>query len=70
MLIVSYTVEVKFNIALSYLLAYYICADLQNSDQKIQLFQQLSQQKISEARRFYQQQQGVNIVRNYQWKKR
>ena len=65
-----YSREVKFNIALSYLLAYYICADLENTDNKIQLFFELKNQKISEARTFYYRETGIKIIRNYQWKKK
>ena len=64
-----YTREVKFNIALSYLLAYYICADLQNNDNKIQLFFKLKNNKISEARISNLREIGVEIKKNYRWKK-
>lgn len=64
-----YSREIKFNIALSYLLAYYICADLQNNDDKIQLFFKLKNNKISEARTNNLREIGVSIVKNYRWKK-
>ena len=65
-----YNREIKFNMALSYTLAYYMCADLTNNDQKIQLFFDLKSNKISEARTFYLRQSGVKIIKNYQWKKK
>lgn len=64
-----YEREIKFNLALSYLLAYYICADLQNNDNKIQLFFKLKNNKISEARTANLREIGVEIVKNYRWKK-
>lgn len=65
-----YERETKFNIALAYTLAYYICADLQNTDNKIQLFLSLKEQKISEARTYYFRETGVKINRHETWRKR
>ena len=64
-----YNREIKFNLALSYILAYYICADLQNNDNKTQLFFQLKNNKISEARTENLRENGVEIIKNYRWKK-
>ena len=64
-----YPREIKFNIALSYLIAYYICADLQNNDAKIQLFLKLKNNKISEARINNLRTIGVEIKKNYKWLK-
>ena len=64
-----YPREIKFNIALSYVLAYYICADLQNNDNKTQLFFKLKNNKISEARTSKLRETGVEIIKNYRWKK-
>ncbi len=64
-----YSREIKFNIALSYLLAYYICADLQNNDDKLQLFFRLKNNKISEARTANLREVGVEINKSYRWKK-
>lgn len=64
-----YQREIKFNIALSYILAYYLCADLTNNDQKINLFLNLKDLKVSEARTYYLRETGIRIIKDYEWKK-
>lgn len=64
-----YEREIKFNLCLSYYLAYYICADLCNNDSKLQTFLQLKDVAAAQTRTFYLKQKGVYFNKEYRWKR-
>ena len=59
----------KFNICLSYYIAYNICSELQNNQQLLSSFLQLKEKKQSETRTYYLKQVKPYFVKKYEWRK-
>jgi hypothetical protein len=59
----------KFNICLSYYIAYNICGQIQNNQQLQQFFLQLKQQKQSETRTYYLNEVKPYFEKKKQWRR-
>lgn len=64
-----YEREVKFNLCLSYYIAYYICVHLTNNDNKLSVMEQLKDKILADTRTFYLKERNIRFNKEYRWKK-